>query len=251
MILIPAGALKMGAGDAQRDVTISRPFYIDRAEVTVRDYEQCVTQRMCSAAEHVALTAESAGANPSPEITKFEEAASKKCNDNPSRKALDHPMNCVDFSQAENFCKWRGRRLLTEAEWELAARGTEGRAYPWGADAPTCDRACYGKSGACKGPGEEEATCPSQKYKDDRTPLGVLDLGGGVAEWVSDGWSASPQGGVDPKGDPTSQVRVVRGGSYLGSVDRLSATFRDLKAPVTAFTDIGFRCAMDAPATGP
>ncbi|MFT3771700.1 MAG: bifunctional serine/threonine-protein kinase/formylglycine-generating enzyme family protein [Minicystis sp.] len=252
MVQIAAASFKMGEKEALRDVTISRPFYLDKAEVTVRDYEQCVAQRMCSAAEHVAVTAESApgvAADAAPAApSEFVETWSKRCNDAPGRKALDQPMNCVDFSQAESFCRWRGRRLPTEAEWELAARGAEGRAFPWGADAPTCDRACYDKNGPCRAATEEVATCASQSHKGDRTPEGIFDLGGNVSEWVSDGWSATPAGGVDPKGDPSSPVRVIRGGNFLDAAERLSATARDLKAPVTAFVNIGFRCAMDTPA---
>jgi serine/threonine-protein kinase len=256
MVYIAPGSFKMGEGAAARTVTITRGFYLDRTEVTVRAYEACVTKRMCGAADHVTLPAgyverwgpaadEDAGPMTDAAVAEYAEAWSRRCNG--PRAAGDHPINCVDFAAAEAYCKWAGKRLPTEAEWEFAARGAEAREYPWGADKPECGRACYDKNGVCRDPAASVATCAAGLHPADRTPEGVYDLGGDVAEWVADGFSPKLLGGTDPKGDTAAPLRTVRGGSFIDGDDKLRATFRAGAPPGLAHVAIGFRCAMDAP----
>lgn len=246
MVVIPPGTLTMGEGPDARQVTLTRAFFIDRTEVTVRSYQACMAKRLCSAAERVAVIPEqSSGADAAAlPPDDFSEMWSRRCNE--PRKALDHPINCVDFPNAESYCRWRGRRLPTEAEWEMAARGSAGRAFAWGADEPTCTRACYDRNSGCRVPGETVGTCPASGHPKDRTPEGIDDLGGNVSEWVSDGFVVPLPGGVDPIGAPTAPLRVIRGGSFLEPEGRLRASWRNAAAPVTAHVTIGFRCAMDA-----
>jgi serine/threonine-protein kinase len=244
MTLIAPGTFTFGEGKEGPKVTVSRPFYLDQTEVTVRAYQECVTKRQCSPADHVAMTAE--GAEASAAAAEFVATWTSRCN--AVRKDLNGPINCVDFTGAEAYCKSRGRRLPTEAEWELAARGTEGRAYAWGAEAPDCVRACYDKNGSCLDRSASVSTCGAGTHATDRTPEGVFDLGGGVAEWVADGFATRPAGGVDPVGDPTAPLRVIRGASFLDTEDKLRATTRTPTAPVMAHVTIGFRCAMDTTA---
>jgi serine/threonine-protein kinase len=244
MTLIGAATFAFGEGKDAPKVTISRPFYLDRTEVTVRAYAECVTKRQCSPADHVAMTAE--GSEATAAAAEFATTWTSRCN--AVRKDLNGPINCVDFAGAEAFCRSRGRRLPTEAEWELAARGAQGRAYAWGADAPDCGRACYDKNGSCLDRTAGVATCGAGTHATDRTPEGVFDLGGGVAEWVSDGFVTRPAGGVDPTGDPTAPLRVIRGASFLDTEEKLRATTRTPAAPVMAHVTIGFRCAMDTTA---
>ena len=92
----------------------------NRTEVTVRAYQECVTKRQCSAVDHVAVTPEGSEADASAAASDFVAVWTSRCN--VPRKALDHPINCVDFTGAETYCPSRGRPLPTEAEWELAAR---------------------------------------------------------------------------------------------------------------------------------
>jgi serine/threonine-protein kinase len=249
MVRIAPGAFKMGEGEGARDVTVSRAFYLDRTEVTVRAYAACVAKRMCSAADHVTLppgTGERWGAAGETDAgavdgvaqeAEYVEAWSPRCN--ALRGAADHPINCVDFAGAEAFCRWAGKRLPTEAEWELATRGAEGRVYPWGADAPECARACYDKNLACRAPSLPVATCPAGLYAGDRTPEGIVDLGGNVAEWVEGGFAGMPA------------FRVVRGGSFIDADGALRATSRAGAPPALAHVAIGFRCAEDAPVKPP
>ncbi|WP_437990170.1 SUMF1/EgtB/PvdO family nonheme iron enzyme [Sorangium sp. So ce145] len=249
MVFIGPISTTIGAAGEARQVTLTRGFYIDRNEVTVRAYRACMQQRMCSTADHVSLTPElmpGAQAPATPEEQREVELWTRRCNE--PRNATGHPINCVDYSQAESYCRFRGRRLPTEAEWEVAARGAAGRAFVWGDEAPACERACYDRNEGCLARGADVSTCASGAHPSDRTPEGVYDLAGNVSEWVSDGLVFPPPGGENPQGDPSFPLKVVRGGSFLDGPEKLSATYRTAAAPVTAHAWIGFRCAMDAPA---
>ncbi len=243
MTLIPAGTFAFGEGNDAPKVTISKPFYLDRTEVTGKAYQECVKKRLCSAADHVAMTPEGVEGAATVAAREFAEVWTSRCN--APRKALDHPINCVDFTGAESYCRSLGRRLPTEAEWEFAARGAEGRVHAWGASAPDCLRACYDRNGSCLDRNAAVTTCGPGSHATDRTPEGVYDLGGGVSEWVADGFTTRPAGGLDPQGDPTAPLRVVRGGSFLDTEEKTRATTRTFAAPVMAHVTIGFRCAMD------
>jgi serine/threonine-protein kinase len=232
---------------------VTRGFYLDRTEVTVHDYEACVAKRQCTAADHVTLPpgagerwspADTADAG-SPDaaaaalslVAEYTDVWSRRCN--ATRGASDHPVNCVDFAGAEAYCRWAGKRLPTETEWELAARGagTDPRPYPWGTDAPECGRACYDKNGACRDKTASVSTCAAGLHLADHTPEGIHDLGGDVAEWVSDGAGGS--------------ARVVRGGSFIDGPEALLATTRAAVPAALAHVGIGFRCAVDGPAKAP
>src|ERR1041384_5371520 len=116
----------------QHPVTLS-PYCIDRTEVTVAAYEACVAARGCQAAQRTA--------NWNMHDTDALKALNKLCN-RPDRP--DYPINCIDWTQATAYCAWQSKRLPTEAEWEYAARGNDGRPYPWGQNAPDTTRANLG-----------------------------------------------------------------------------------------------------------
>jgi formylglycine-generating enzyme required for sulfatase activity len=135
------------------------------------------------------------------------------------------PVVGVDWNDASAYCKWVGRRLPTESEWEKAARGTDARRYPWGDASPTLDRANYQNASpeAYDGGLAKVGSHPA-----GRSPFGVHDLAGNASEWVSDWYSESfPVGDVrNPKGPEAGSGRVIRGGGRFDPPERLVATKR-------------------------
>jgi formylglycine-generating enzyme required for sulfatase activity len=159
----------------------------------------------------------------------------------------DHPANEVTWSGARDFCAWRGARLPTEAEWEAAARGREGRTYPWGEEPPTPERAVYGRA--------SNETDPVGAHPAGATPDGVHDLAGNVAEWTSSLDRPYPYDPTDGREDPDDPgERVTRGGDHVfdSAPDQLTTTFRAgfSRAPDHGHRHIGFRCARADSATG-
>lgn len=208
------------------EVEIS-PFDIDRTEVTVEAYERCVGAGRCGRPSFAASD------------PRF------------SRPRL--PVTHVALDEAAAYCAFVGGRLPTEAEFELAAKGTEGRRYPWGRlwnphlanhGALAADRtnARDGYAGLAE----------VGAFPDGASPQGVLDLAGNVAEWVSDyaaldgdGFGYPGARAIDPKGPPTGPARIARGGSYLSAAFELRTTARKLVPPL-ASSEIGFRCVYPA-----
>ncbi len=226
MALIPAGYFAMGSKDGggaerPRHWVWLDAFYIDRYEVTNRQYEEFV-----KATGH---------AGP---------AFRKDARFN----APDQPVVGVSWDDAAAFCKWTGKRLPTEAEWEKAARGgNEGKRFPWGDEAPA-GKATFGQN-----PDTGRPT-PVGKYPPNG--YGLYDMAGNVWEWCADGYDrdyyrVSPV--RNPGGPDRAEDRVVRGGSWIGSGlvefydDVLRCAFRRPHPPDDKPDDFGFRCAMSPP----
>jgi len=154
----------------------------------------------------------------------------------------DHPVSESTWQGAVAFCAWRGARLPTEAEWEAAARGKEGRTYPWGEASPTPEHAVFGR-----GRGE---TDPVGSHPKGATPEGVFDLAGNESEWTSSLFKPYPYDGTDGREDSNAPgERVTRGGDHVFDVapGQLTGYFRDgfSRNPRRGHRHIGFRCAKD------
>jgi formylglycine-generating enzyme required for sulfatase activity len=225
MVLVPAGEFTMGSPEGDPDerpahkVQISA-FFMDKYEVTVKQY--------------AVFLQESGGDRPAEWKT-----MNKTTNQN-------RPVMGVDWADAARYCKWAGKRLPTEAEWEKAARGTDGRLYPWGNDPPTPLHANYGK----KEWNNHEALVPVGTLEAGKSPYGIYDMAGNVWEWVSDWYDhdyykQSPSEG--PAGPPTGGFKVIRGGSWNTSARNLRAADRYFDPPSFRSQYVpGFRCAKNS-----
>ena len=160
------------------------------------------------------------------------------------------PVAEVSWYGARAYCRWANMQLPTEAMWEKAARGTDGRTYPWGDEIDRA-RANYGKVGCCLGDDSDGFfdSAPVGSYLGGVSPYGVHDMGGNVWEWVvdwygEDYYAQSPE--RDPQGPDAGISRVLRGGSMSSDPYRLRATDRSGLPPTATYLIVGFRCAASA-----
>ncbi|MDB4968559.1 MAG: hypothetical protein JWN44_4248 [Myxococcales bacterium] len=213
MVAVPAGVFTMGCQSVTdpncetdetvvRNVTLSA-YEVDQTEVSSAAYDVCVAHGRCTApfiSSPSSLTAQA----------------------------------FVTWDQAAAYCTAHGKRLLTEAEWEYAARGDDRRIYPWGTDAPSCQRLNFSSSATngCRASGDRVA--PVGSYgRDGASPFEALDMAGNLEEWVSDWYaSAYPTGAVTNPAGPSSGIqRVLRGGSWLSSAIEVRSSRRNGNAP--------------------
>ena len=217
LVVVPGGEFLMGAEDGGPDASpqvrrVLAPFLIDRHEVTVGQY-----RRFCF-------------------------ATGRKLPPQPEGVTDHHPVVRVSWPEANAFARWAGRRLPTEAEWEKAARGGDGRHYPWGA---ADEEARRNGSGAGDG---FPVLAPAGSFPTGASPFGALDTAGNAWEWCADWYEegyylTGPS--QDPGGPAAGTERVVRGGSYLLGEAALRSSFRNHLDPNATWEDIGFRCAAD------
>jgi formylglycine-generating enzyme required for sulfatase activity len=195
-------------------------YWLDRTEVTVARYRQCVAAGRCVDPPY---------------------ASGGERFDRP-----DFPVVLVSWYDASTFCTWAGGRLPTEAEWERAARGQLGRRYPWGQ--------IYNPLLANHGRLSWDPLDPTDgflelanvgSFPDGRTPDGFVDLAGNAEEWVLDYYAPEyPDASlVNPRGPDSGEERVVRGGSYVNARPFLRATSRNHEPPSVRRAYRGFRCA--------
>ena len=158
-------------------------------------------------------------------------------------KHADRPVIGVDWEDADAYCRWAGKRLPTEAEWEHAARGTNERLYPWGNQTPTPEFANYG-IGARFSYGQ--TLMPVGHYEKGKSPYGMYDMAGNVWEWVQDWYGTNYYEVSDkqnPRGPEEGQFKVLRGGSWSELPKYLLTYGRFKLPPNTRNSYVGFRCA--------
>ena len=230
MVPVPAGTFGMGCNAAvdnecersenpYHQVTVPA-FRIDKYAVRAGQYKACADGGGCTATSTLG-----------------------KCNYNDSGKRSD-PINCVDWNQAKAYCAWLGKRLPTEAEWEKAARGTDGRKYPWGNIGLDCDHAVDSVS-----PCSSLGTAAVGSKPLGGSPYGAMDMVGNVWEWVQD-WYHDNYNGAPANGsaweNPIGTDRVLRGGAWASNnAYLLRASYRGGDTPSISSTTYGFRCVLD------
>jgi formylglycine-generating enzyme required for sulfatase activity len=226
-VSITGGQFDMGSDAGGADElpvhTVNVPdFEMTETEVTVAQYAECVTAGTCS-----------------------EPGTGTLCNWNDSGYE-DHPVNCVDWYQAGEFCVWVAGRLPTEAEWEYAARsGGQDITYPWGDQTATCTYAVMDDGGNGCGTGRTMEVCSKTQGNTDQ---GLCDMAGNVWEWVEDDYhsdyNGAPNDGSAWVDDPRGSYRVNRGGSfYYDSAYTSRAAMRNVGDPSDVYLYNGFRCA--------
>ena len=200
-------------------------FAIDKTEVTVAAYKNCIDEGKCQKKKNQVY-----------------------CNWGKADRG-DHPINCVDWSEAKAYCDWADKRLPTEAEWEKAARGVDERKYPWGAAALSCEYAVTKEGGPGCGRG---STWPVGSKQAGVSPYGAFDMLGNVKEWTADWFEDDYYESLyyelntplNPTGPSPTPYKVVRGGGWdYNRPETLSVTFRSGLDPSTGYLTLGFRCA--------
>ncbi|MGD2147547.1 MAG: formylglycine-generating enzyme family protein [Anaerolineae bacterium] len=225
MVYVPAGEFEMGCaegGDDEQPVhtTAVDDFWIDQHEVTNAQYVRCADAGACS-----------------PPLETGSYTRDAYYGDTTYK---DYPVIFVSWDQAVEYCRWAGSRLPTEAEWEYAARGTDGRTYPWGDTAPDCSMANYRSGdGLCVGDTNAVGSYPA-----GASWCGALDMAGNVWEWVADWRGYYPsERQVNPTGPSSGRERVLRGGSWRYGWISARSTYRSGRRPDGRGGLIGFRCA--------
>lgn len=257
MVFVPSGEFQMGSDNAQVDralemcnqyygkcerswFEVEQPqhavrldsFWLDRTEVTNAQYQRCVKAGKCTPP----------GSEGSPTRAKYF-----------GESAYDsYPVLFVDWHQANAYCTWAGARLPTEAEWEYAARGPEGRVYPWGneydaARLNSCDAGCgfdWEDKAAKDGYAD---TAPVGSYPVGASWSGAFDLAGNAWEWMGDWYGDYPAGRqTNPTGPASGTLRVLRGDAADGTRSVSRSAARHGETPSRPYEYTGFRCAVRA-----
>jgi formylglycine-generating enzyme required for sulfatase activity len=228
MVLVPGGTFTMGRNDGPENegpahkVTLSS-YYIDQHEVTARLY--ALFQEKTDPKSRPAPAAPTDGSPPPPD---------------------DRPAVRVSFPEAQAYAEWAGKRIPTEAQWEMAARTIDGRPFPWGASPPAWDK-----------PREPRQIDPVMSFPNDLSPYAVFDLAGNAWEWTSDFYqkrhtadpAVNPTGPASPSRGGRRATRVIKGGSKTWD-----ASFRTPLEESVRYPYLGFRCVLpldDAPPPAP
>lgn len=199
-------------------------YWMDQTEVTNAMYALCVNAGVCSPPRQ----------NGSNRVEDYYE----------NEQYADYPVVFITWKQADAYCEWAGARLPTEAEWEKAARGADGRLYPWGNSAPACSLTNFNPfiEDTCK-----DDTSAVRDYPGGQSPYQIFNLAGNVAEWVMDWYdpnyySNSPAS--NPQGPSDGFTKILRGGSWFYDEEFARSTYRYKQDPRYYYSFTGFRCAL-------
>jgi formylglycine-generating enzyme required for sulfatase activity len=223
MLRLPGGRFMMGSGNPRAPVNerparalTLEPFWIDRTEVTVGAYRACVA----------------AGACPAPA------RASAACTFESGDPEL--PVSCVHWRDADTYCRFVGKRLPSEREWEYAARGTFATPFPWGTFAACTNAVTLVSDQSAR----SCALRPSRvgTHPGGASTFGVQDMSGNVEEWTADWYIESLGPGPAPR---SGAARVLRGGGWLSPPSMSRTTSRNWGSALEAGPNVGFRCAKD------
>jgi formylglycine-generating enzyme required for sulfatase activity len=250
-VYVPAGEFTMGADDADAKKLISggraypevpvhqvtlEGYWIDKFEVTVGQYEQCVNAGVCKAPHQF-----SSGYDK-------DAAYRPKYYGNP--EFAKYPVIWVSWFYATDYCGWAGRRLPTEAEWEKAARGTDARKYTWGNDplsstvANMCDINCLFPQANGKYNDGWANTAPVGSFPAGASPYGAMDMAGNVWEWTSSLIKDYPYSATDGREDQSLRgERAWRGASWTNGYWWMRVTLRYRSVDWYWNWNLGFRCA--------
>jgi iron(II)-dependent oxidoreductase len=243
MVVVAAGKFMMGCSEndsgcekdegPQGGTAVTVPeFKIDKNEVTVAEYAECLKAGKCTRPKDF--------------------SRNKYCNFGNTERN-NYPANCVDWSEAVAYCQWRGKRLPNEAEWEKAARAGSSSRYPWGQDVK-CTNAILDDGITLALAGNEPDGCGEDRSwpvgSRAANALGLYYMHGNVGEWTSAWYSPNAVTEMYPEGSLSGPVsgkrRVVRGGSWDETKLNLRSSFRNVKVPDSGnsvYGSIGFRCA--------
>jgi serine/threonine protein kinase/formylglycine-generating enzyme required for sulfatase activity len=240
MVFVPAGEFLLGAGEndpaadpdelPQRSVYLDA-FWIDRYEITNRQYQVCVTAGKCFPP------------NSTESATRYSYYGDSEFD--------DYPVINVTWVDALTYCQWRGANLPTEAQWEKAARGDLGVVYPWGDSFETSASNYCASTILCPDEPEDgfKDTAPVGSFESGASPYGVYDMAGNVNEWLADWYDASYYAGLtegveNPQGPDNGEKRGIRGGSFGLNAWKLRTTNRGSGTPSHYGPYDGFRCVQ-------
>jgi formylglycine-generating enzyme required for sulfatase activity len=217
MVFVPGGTFRMGrdkGDDLERPAhkVEVKPFFIDQNEVTNEEYQQFISATKRRPPSHWV-----GGKIPDGQ--------------------MKVPVINVSWSDANAYARWANKRLPTEAEWEFAARGTDGRIYPWGNE--------WNPDYANAGQGKKGRLVETGRYAPGASPFGALDMCGNVWEWTASDFKDYP-GRKTPSALADDGLKVIRGGAYDATPKNATMTYRGAVSPTRTYDKTGFRCVRDA-----